>query len=205
MDSAIYQGWRDLLSVWAVAPPLADELFSDVCAHYSGPNRFYHTLDHVAAVLKILGSIGVHARDLHAVKLAAWLHDVIYDSRAPDNEEKSAEYADRWCKRLAIPVGQRIATLILKTKTHNPVDDVDAQLLMDADLGILGASEPAYWVYAEAIRREYSWVPDPDYRVGRRAVLEQFLAKPRVFYFLVHLESPARQNMADEIARLHQL
>ena len=89
--------------------------------------------------------------------------------------------------------------MILTTKTHDAVDDPDAQVLLDADLAVLGASEADYRVYAEAIRREYAWVAEADYRVGRRRVLESFLARPRIYHLLVDLEAPARRNLAAEI------
>ena len=71
--------------------------------------------------------------NLNAVKLAAWLHDVIYDSKASDNEERSAEYAERLSEKLSIPEGRMVASLILKTKTHEAGDGLDAQVLIDAD------------------------------------------------------------------------
>jgi predicted metal-dependent HD superfamily phosphohydrolase len=92
--------------------------------------------------------------------------------------------------------------LIQKTKTHEAGDDPDAQVLIDADLAILGTSESAYRTYADQIRQEYAWVPESDYRNGRRQVLERFLVKSRIFHLLGHLEKPARRNIAAEIARL---
>ncbi len=201
MNSVPHRKWRDLLGAWAVAPTLADVMFEDVLTQYAGPGRFYHTLDHIGAVLEVVESLGSFARNLNAVKLAAWLHDVIYDSMASDNEERSADYAKRWCEKLSIPQGRLVAHLILKTKTHDAGDDVDAQVLIEADLAILGAREPAYRAYAENIRREYAWVPEENYRMGRRQILERFLTKPAIFHLLGHLEEPARRNMAAEVAR----
>ena len=175
--------WHNLLRSWNVDPIQADQKFDEIRRAYAGPGRFYHTLDHVLAVLATVESLASFAKNLNAVKLAAWLHDVIYDSKASDNEERSAEYAERLCEELAIPEGHRVAALIRKTKTHDAGDDVDAQVLLDADLAILGASEADYQAYAENIRREYAWVPEPEYRKGRRQVLERFLTRPRIFHF----------------------
>src|SRR5262249_53077887 len=169
---------------------------------YSAPGRFYHTLDHVMAVLATVEILASCARNLSAVKLAAWLHDVIYDSRASDNEERSARHAEGLCEELAIPEGPPVAALIRKPKTHVAEDDADAQVLIDADLAILGASEPDYRDYAKKIRQEYAWVPEPQYRQGRRRVLESFLSRPRIYHFLGRLEEPARRNLAAEMARL---
>ena len=158
MNDVLRRKWHELLRTWSVASILADRTFEDVCEHYNGPDRFYHTIDHVRSVLETVESPGSYARNLNAVKRAAWLHDVIYDSRASDNEERSADYAERLCEQLSIPEGETVASLILKTKTHDAGGDADAQVLIDADLAILGASGEAYRIYAEQIRQEYAWV-----------------------------------------------
>jgi predicted metal-dependent HD superfamily phosphohydrolase len=203
MRDVLHRKWHELLRAWAVDPGLADWTLEDVYRHYAGPGRFYHTLDHVRNVLDTVESLSPHARNLNAIKLAAWLHDVIYDSKAVDNEERSAVYAERLCERLAIPAGHLVAALIRKTKTHDAGgEDPDAQVLLDADLAILGASEPAYRTYADQIRLEFAWVPEPAYRTGRTQVLERFLARPKIYHLLGSLEAPARRNLAAEVTRL---
>jgi predicted metal-dependent HD superfamily phosphohydrolase len=202
MKDMMLRKWQDLLQTWAVDPIRAGQVFADVSRHYAGPGRWYHTLDHVQSVLETLENLGAYAKKPHAVNLAAWLHDVIYDSKASDNEERSADYAERLCQELSIPDCRVVATLILKTKTHSAGGDVDAQVLLDADLAILGTSEPVYRTYAEQIRQEYAWVPEPEYRTGRRQVLERFLTRQRIYHFLSHLEKPARHNLSTEIAQL---
>jgi hypothetical protein len=62
--------------------------------------------------------------------------------------------------------------------------------------------ESAYRDYAAKIRQEYAWVPEPQYRDGRRRVLESFLSRPRIYHHLGHLEASARRNVATEIGRL---
>jgi predicted metal-dependent HD superfamily phosphohydrolase len=157
----------------------------------------------VQHVLATVESLISHAKDPGAVRLAAWLHDVVYDARRSDNEERSAEYAERMCRELSIPSGGLVASLILKTKTHDAgPDEAEAQVVIDADLAILGADETAYRAYADDIRREYGRVVEPEYRQGRRQVLEKFLARPRIFYLLRNLEHPARRNLDAEITRL---
>jgi predicted metal-dependent HD superfamily phosphohydrolase len=202
MNDLLRQNWRDLLGAWGVDSSLADRTFEEVREHYAGPSRFYHTIDHVQNVLETVESLGSHTRYRNAVKLATWLHDVVYDSRASDNEERSAEYAERLCEKLSIPEGRLVASLILRTKSHDAGDDPDAEVLLDADLAILGASEPAYRIYAEQIRREYAWVPESEYRSGRRQILAKFLSRPKIFRLLSHLEESARHNIAAEIAQL---
>ena len=202
MTEVLRRKWHDLVRAWAMAPTLADRTFEDIRELYAGHGRFYHTLDHIHHVLATIEGLGSFARNPSAVNLAAWLHDVIYNSRAADNEEQSAQYAERLCEKLSIPEGRLVGSLILKTKAHDAGNDPDAQVLLDADLAILGASEPVYRDYAEKIRQEYGWAQESAYRTGRRLVLTKFLARPRVFHFLSYLEDPARRNLAGEIARL---
>jgi predicted metal-dependent HD superfamily phosphohydrolase len=194
--------WQDLLRSWGVDQSQAKRYFEELCKSYAGPGRFYHTLDHVLDMLGTVESLGSCAQNLRPVKLAVWLHDIIYDCKSSDNEELSAQYAERLCEELFISDGNLVAALIRRTKTHDAGENADAQVLLDADLAILGARETVYQAYAEKIRREYGWVPEPEYRKGRRQVLGRFLTRPRIYHFLSHLEQPAHRNLAAEIARL---
>jgi predicted metal-dependent HD superfamily phosphohydrolase len=144
VNDMLRRQWHDLLRTWAADPTPADRAFEDVCRQYAEPGRFYHTLAHVRDVLATVESLGLYAKHPNAIRLAAWLHDVVYDSRASDNEDRSAEYAGRLCQELSIPAGDLVAARILKTKTHDAgADDAEARVLLDADLAILGANEPA--------------------------------------------------------------
>src|SRR5208283_3893691 len=124
------------------------------------------------------------------------------------NEEQSARYATRILGDLAISRDTRatVATLILQTKTHSAADeDIDGQVLLDADLAILGTPEAEYDRYTAAIRQEYSWVSESDYRSGRKAILERFLQRERIYRTAsMHqkLEASARRNLQREIEAL---
>ncbi len=184
----------------------ASAVFDDLARRHAEPTRFYHTLDHVAQVLDVAFSLEVALAD--ALVFAIFLHDVVYDTHAGDNEERSAEYAHWALKQLDVPraVRDETARLILLTKTHETTaDDRTGQVLLDADLAILGADQAAYDAYAAAIRREYAWVSEADYRTGRCRVLERFLARPRLYFtgeMFARAEERARANLAREIAGL---
>ena len=96
--------------------------------------------------------------------------------------------------------------LILATKHTGDVPDTpDAAAFLDADLAILGAAEARYARYAADIRKEYEWVPEEPYRAGRRAVLEGFLERERIYRTAVMFdegEGAARRNLPAEIDRL---
>jgi predicted metal-dependent HD superfamily phosphohydrolase len=186
----------------------AELALADVERRYGEESRHYHTLDHVHAVLDWFIPLWYPSKPAKPLVLAAWLHDVIYDPRSKDNEERSAEYAHETLAALGVKRDERdeVARLILLTRKHETTpDDKDGQVLLDADLAVLGADQAEYDAYAAAIRREYHWVSDDDYRAGRRAVLQRFLARPRIFNVpVMHttVEPRARANLAREIASL---
>jgi predicted metal-dependent HD superfamily phosphohydrolase len=180
-------------------------LFHQLCTAYQSPTRYYHTLQHLQQMLELLETIQVHDRS--SMTLAIWFHDAVYDSRAKDNEVKSAQWAIEALPPLGISQAQtdRIAHLILATQTHQTdPGDRDAQVLLDCDLSILGASPEDYQRYAHAIRQEYAWVSDEDYRVGRSRVLQSFLERDRLYGLseLEPYEHRSRQNLTTELNHL---
>ena len=99
-----------------------------------------------------------------------------------------------------------VRDLILVTAGHmNEVVAGDATWFLDADLQILGATSADYDDYANAIRREYDFVPEADYRAGRSAILQSFLDAPQIYRTSTmreKLESRARNNLTGELADL---
>lgn len=171
---------------------------------YDDPARGYHDLRHLAEVLQRLDEL---MPDEHpgrdALLLAAWFHDAVYDS-AGANEERSARLAEQQLD--GTPHAVEVARLVRLTETHRPAeDDLDGQLLCDADLAILAAPPGRYDDYVAGVRAEYADVPDSDFRTGRRAILQELLAKPALFHTpraRQRWELRARANVQAEIARL---
>ena len=179
-------------------------MFRGLCSLYSQPGRAYHNLDHVAAMLDIVSQCEGLLYEPLEVRLAVWFHDYVYDPRRKDNEEQSAAYMtvifdhERWAF-----LRPRLTEMILATKTHRARwGDTDCQVLLDADLAILGASADEYDRYTRAIREEYAWVPEADYRAGRHRVLQSFLDRERLYHtatLFEHYEQAARTNLRREI------
>ncbi|MFJ5674526.1 hypothetical protein [Streptomyces sp. NPDC093097] len=184
--------------------PYADNLLR----RWAEPQRRYHTTDHLIAVLDRIDELAAYAEDLPTVQLAAWFHDAVYRPDRSENEERSAALAERALPELGIaaPRTAEVARLVRLTVTHAPApDDRDGAVLCDADLAVLAGSPDAYAAYAAAVRAEYAFVPDPDFRAGRAAVLRQLLALPRLFrtpWAHDHWEGPARHNLSTELALL---
>ena len=205
--SALIHSWTELLTPFGAPRDAILAAFDDLRASYTGPERHYHTLDHIHAMLNIVRTLAGND-ETPALTLAVWFHDVIYDTRAKDNEEKSAAEARRVLQPLGVPemIVRETERLILLTKTHaTATEDWPGQIMIDADLAILGTSESEYDAYARAIRTEYAWVQEETYRTGRRAVLGTFLRRPRIYStdeLFAQREESARRNLRREIESL---
>jgi predicted metal-dependent HD superfamily phosphohydrolase len=219
---------RDLLIQWEGVTgetPAARAVGAELIARWAEPQRRYHTLGHLRAVLAAIEPIADHAADPVAVRLAAWFHDAVYDGRPGRDEERSAQLALSRLARLAPPpagaeqagevtglapppagVGRagEVARLVRLTATHDPAPgDRNGEVLCDADLAVLAA--PGYDAYARAVREEYRHVPDEAFRAGRSRVLEGLLALPSLYRTpRAHdlWESAARENVTAELEEL---
>lgn len=183
-------------------------LFDELMAKYQQPTRHYHSDRHIAACLEHFMRYKLLALSPAEIEVAIWFHDAIHDTQATDNEEQSAEWARRYLTQngAAGNVVQRIVALILATRTHTAIDK-DMALLIDIDLGILGAPGPAFDAYDQQIREEYHWVPERDYRVARADILEGFLKRDRIYQTSAirdQLEMQARSNLAQKIQELRR-
>lgn len=181
-------------------------LYKELETRYQEEHRYYHDTSHIVECLNHLDSHHSLAEKHAEVEIAIWFHDAVYDVHQADNEEQSAALATQWLTRLQAPadVIQRVSRMILATKTH-VARTPDEGLLLDIDLGILGASPDAFERYDAAIRKEYSWIPLAQYRAGRAAILNAFLARPRLYTtgrFYDLFEQNARRNMAGKIEQL---
>jgi predicted metal-dependent HD superfamily phosphohydrolase len=200
-------GWMQLLARHDVAPDAAYPTFDRLVELYSAPERFYHNLEHIAEMFRVVGRLAPTIDDLGAVQLAIWFHDAVHDTRARDNEERSAALAAEWLGPLGMPsaVIHRVAELVRATAhltSSEAPSDRDTAALLDADLAILGAAPERYARYARDIRSEYHWVPELEYRQGRAAVLRRFLARPRIYSHQIIFEEGeerARNNIAAEL------
>ncbi|MGV9991313.1 HD domain-containing protein [Streptomyces sp. NPDC003374] len=186
--------------------PYADDLL----ARWREPQRHYHTLTHLTAVLDRVDLLEGYAADPDVVRLAAWFHDAVYRPERSENEERSARLAERALPEAGVPPEKtaEVARLVRLTAGHDPAgDDRDGQVLCDADLAILAAPPSAYAAYTAAVREEYHFVPGDAFRAGRSAVLRQLLALPHLFstpYGREHWEATARYNIGGELEMLSQ-
>ncbi len=191
--------------------PPCPNLFNQLIANYQEPHRHYHNLHHLQQLFTVLQKFNFsnYLNDRPSIILSVFFHDAIYDTRSHENEAQSAKWAAESLTKLNLPntTIDRITHLINLTK-HHPAQptDLDAQLLLDLDLSIFATPPLQYQTYAKAIRQEYHWVSEADYRKGRSQILQTFLNRDRIYHHpeMQHYESQARINLNQEIETLNQ-
>ncbi|MFF5787188.1 hypothetical protein ACFY8P_19730 [Streptomyces sp. NPDC012693] len=183
----------------------------NLLSRWAEPQRRYHTVDHLRAVLDRIDELtdqGGEGGELELVRLAAWFHDAVYRPDRSENEERSAALAEKALTEAGLTAHEvtEVARLVRLTTTHDPDQgDLNGETLCDADLAILATDPDAYRGYTQAVREEYGFVPDDAFRAGRAAVLRQLLGLPRLFrtpYGAAVWEEKARENLEKELAEL---
>jgi predicted metal-dependent HD superfamily phosphohydrolase len=193
-----------------VAPD--QRLLDGVLARHREKHRRYHTVAHVAWVVRHVEELAAAAPATHLDEAvaAAFYHDAVYEPTYPANERASARLARHDLTTLGWSADRvdRVAAMIEATEhvagTPSPSDH-DTALLLDADLAILGADAGAYATYAQGVRAEYRHVDDDAWRVGRTAVLQHFLDRDHIYVTTPgrdRWEQRARANLTAELATL---
>lgn len=183
------------------------------CRH-SEPWRHYHVWQHPTAMtqsLKEAISDGVRLIDGAAALAFILWHDAIYDPQASHgrNEALSAQLCSFEFGAIGHPNSiNRACEAILATIGHVPPDSSicpDAEILLDCDLGILGAEQEHFDHYDACIRAEYYHVPEDIYAAKRKEILTSFLKRDRLYiteWAHEKWDEKARQNLERVIARM---
>lgn len=204
----IQQEFKTLVLRHANDQSLANQLWHQIEAAYTQPERYFHNLSHLEQIItSLIPSQGL-ADDWDTLLFAVFYHDAVYDVveyvMDNNNEDKSAELATEALATIGYAPEkiERCRQHILATKKHNASSDNDTNLLTDADLSILGQPWETYDTYRKNIRKEYEIYPDAIYHAGRIKVLQQFLQMSRLYKtepFHNKLETQAEENISREL------
>jgi pantetheine-phosphate adenylyltransferase len=183
-------------------------------AAYGAVSRHYHNLDHLVHGLTEIKVWAVNAgatdRELDTLKQAFWFHDAVYGQQKKDISDEEAS-AQLWLGcGLDTEDVNGTASLIRATdhfqqkEISHPLKDI----LLGADLAILGQHQAIYDAYALAIRAEYASVPLDIFNHHRREALSQLCEKARngqlyaSAYFSRQYSERAIENMTRELMAL---
>ncbi|MDX5325542.1 MAG: hypothetical protein LPK80_04700 [Bacteroidota bacterium] len=181
-------------------------IWEQILNAYQDPRRVYHGLNHLQQMMAQIPVDSLSSDQEALITLALFFHDLVLEPGRRDNEERSADRADKVLSQLGIsvPHRDRIRSMILSTRDHDPGDDDLAAIFCDLDLAILGVDPGAYLRYSQNVRKEYSFVPERIYRKERAKVIRSFLNRKRIFYseYFRSLEGSARINLQEELDRI---
>lgn len=197
--------WQTLMNAMGLPP--STEVYDALHAAYSEKRRFYHTVDHIDAMLTHFDGVKHIAKRPEELELAIWFHDAIYKSLSKTNELDSANWAQAFLASHGYGEAgiERVHNLIMATLHNGSVKSHDEQLIVDIDLAILGAPPAVYDQFERNVRKEYRLVPWFIYRKKRKELLQSFLSSASIYNldpFKEKYESAARYNIGRAIDML---
>ncbi len=188
----------------------------DLIARWSASDRCLHTVHHLINILAHLDELAATAHDPDVLRVAAWYHGAVLNrwlSVRPRNtdpvagESESIDMARTHLGQLGVSddVIDRVVELLLFLARHRaPRADLDAQVLVDADLASLAAPPQEYKRLRENLRAELADLSDIEYFQARSAVIQRLLAFDSIYQSPLgeSWESAARANLQVELAKI---
>ncbi len=191
--------------IGAGAPiPLLEAEARDLISRWNAKGRILHNTRHLIKTLARIDEIASTAHDPDVLRVALWYQgavlnrsfDVFQRGTNSDEQEFSALYHARSRMEtlgLSEDVISRVQELMMALFTHRAdPSDMDAQVLIDADLGMLAASPQDFKRFRESLIR------------ARRLAIKKILAREQIFHSPLALawEETARANLEAESAKL---
>ena len=209
---------RSVKAIGATQPPEAIGSAGELLIErWSTPDRRFHNLRHLIDMLARVDELAEESHDPDIMRVACWYHGCVFSSdveevirgNGGEDETASAAFAEADLRHLGVPMEtvKRVCSLIVNLKRHMLADDdIDAQALIDADLGILAVDPQTYTEYVRLLREEYSHIPVGEYLSGRLTIVSRLLDRDHLFHSPLgqRWEHPARENLAAEQRRLHE-
>jgi predicted metal-dependent HD superfamily phosphohydrolase len=197
-DAAVIDNWA---RTWQqLGRPAPHRLRSELNATWGASFRHYHDLRHLRECLGLLELWKGQGERSAEVSMALWFHT---SSGAPPGRRVP------WARHASRSTWANASTTLVMATRHDAVvaRGIDAELLLDIDLAILGALPERFQAFERDIRKEYAAVPESLYRLARRIVLQGFIERERIYHTAkgrALLEAQARINLQGALERLAQ-
>ena len=209
---------RSVKAIGATQPPEAIGSAGELLIErWSTPDRRFHNLRHLIDMLARVDELAEESHNPDIMRVACWYHGCVFSSdveevirgNGGEDETASAAFAEADLRHLGVPMEtiKRVCCLIVNLKRHMLDEhDIDAQALIDADLGTLAVDPQTYAEYVRLLREEYSHIPVEEYLRGRLTIVSRLLDREHLFHSPLgeRWEHPARENLAAEQRRLNE-
>jgi len=161
-------------------------------------DRHYHNLNHLNKLLEDINNSNLSEIETDILIIVALFHDIVYDVKNRNNEEKSSEFFLNCCGDKSNPYIKIISQIILDTKTHSISDeflnkDISdknlsnknfkdlyskmSKLFCGLDMSICESSYDELLEWEEGIYDEYKVFGNQIYKEHRLKFLESLLDK----------------------------
>ena len=209
---------RSVKALGATQPPEAIRSAGELLIErWSTPDRRFHNLRHLIDMLARVDELAEESHNPNIMRIACWYHGCVFSSDAEEvsrgnggeDETASAAFAEADLHHLGVPMEtvKRVCCLIVNLKRHMLDEhDIDAQALIDADLGTLAVDPQTYAEYVRLLREEYSHIPLGAYLRGRLTIVSRLLDRDHLFHSPLgeRWEHAARENLSAEQRRLRE-
>ena len=163
--------------------------FTLIDSMYSENHRHYHTFEHIADLLYQLNILDLFNDNV--LFLATIFHDIIYDPKKTDNEERSAELFKIWFpkgrndSRITDEEIDEVETIILESKHNGKITTPKSQIFQDLDLRITQTTDLSELIdFENKIFLEYQFVDYSIYKEKRIEVLEKLQSNPNLIEYV---------------------
>jgi len=158
---------------------IGDKALVELPYRWKEKHRAYHTVNHLIWVLQNIES-NIYFKELsvpekHALLLAAFFHDAVYDPKRKDNEDKSINLFIVSFKGRDIKMIDKVCDLIEVTKYRKRPIDKLKRILWDADNAGFMRGYEILFKTEELIRKEFSFVSPKKYKEERIKFLKSNL------------------------------
>lgn len=149
-----------------------------IFAAYQQPHRYFHTLNHLFEICRLVCKLGLGRQSTAELLLVALFHDVYWYPQGTKNEENSACVFDLMQPALGnvLPEEARkaIREIIVSSKGQKPISPI-ARRFHECDCDVFLHGTPVdLLAYEFQIFREFQGLSMVDYRKGREGFFNRF-------------------------------
>lgn len=156
----------------------------EVRNRYSERQRHFHTTEHLDDVLSQIFDINFDNEEyLFSMIIAGIFHDIVYDPRRKDNEEKSIELLETYIGIYDDTntdgfnnIIDKSEEIILATKNHDNKNKL-CTIFNKIDCSVLDKHYQDLLIYEEQIRKEYTFVDYENYKPERIKFLKSVISE----------------------------
>ena len=144
---------------------------------YSEPHRYWHTIDHLLDIIREINKLyknkRINKREYNILIISAIFHDIVYDPKRKDNEDKSVGFMLSKCngtpiidENIVSSDISRVSSIILNTKYHISKDNLSKKF-NKIDTNILNLDFKTMLEWENGIYLEYKWAGKEKYKEER--------------------------------------